>query len=70
MRRLDLLALTLVLAGCAASPTTAATTTTAKKLEPIAWQLLQGAQSLRRWIWTVALVALALLVIVLFAPSP
>jgi hypothetical protein len=39
-------------------------------LDPIAWQLLQGAQNLRRWIWTVVLVALALLVIVLFAPSP
>jgi hypothetical protein len=39
-------------------------------LDPIAWQMLQGAQNLRRWIWTVALVALALLAVVLLAPSP
>ena len=39
-------------------------------LDPIAWQLLQGAQNLRRWIWTVVLVALVLLDIVLLAPSP
>jgi hypothetical protein len=39
-------------------------------LDPIAWQLLQGAQNLRRWIWTVALVALALLAVILLAPSP
>jgi hypothetical protein len=39
-------------------------------LDPIAWQMLRGAQNLRRWIWTVGLVALALLVIGFFAPSP
>jgi len=39
-------------------------------LEPIAWQMLQGAQNLRRWIWTVVLVALALFVIGSFPPSP
>jgi hypothetical protein len=39
-------------------------------LDPIAWQMLQGAQNLRRWIWTVVLVALALLVIGFFSPSP
>ena len=39
-------------------------------LDPIAWQLLQGAQTLRRWIWTVVLVALVLLGIALLAPSP
>jgi hypothetical protein len=38
-------------------------------LDPIAWQMLQGAQNLRRWIWTVVLVALVLLVIGLFPPS-
>jgi hypothetical protein len=46
------------------------TTDQQQALDPIAWQMLQGAQNLRRWIWTVAVVALALLVIVLFAPSP
>jgi hypothetical protein len=39
-------------------------------LDPIAWQMLQGAQNLRRWLWTVVLVALALLVVGFFAPSP
>jgi hypothetical protein len=39
-------------------------------LDPIAWQMLQGTQNLRRWIWTVVLVALALLVIGFFPPSP
>jgi hypothetical protein len=39
-------------------------------LDPIAWQMLQGAQNLRRWIWTVILVAVALLVIGFFPPSP
>jgi hypothetical protein len=39
-------------------------------LDPIAWQMLQGAQNLRRWIWTVVLVALALLVVGFFLPSP
>jgi hypothetical protein len=39
-------------------------------LDPIAWQMLQGTQNLRRWIWTVILVALALLVIGSFPPSP
>jgi hypothetical protein len=39
-------------------------------LDPIALQMLQGTQNLRRWIWTVILVALALLVIGSFPPSP
>jgi len=39
-------------------------------LDLIAWQMLQGAQSVRRWLWTVVLVALALLVVGFFAPSP
>jgi hypothetical protein len=32
--------------------------------------MLQGAQSVRRWLWIVVLVALALLVVGFFAPSP
>jgi hypothetical protein len=32
-------------------------------LDRFAWQMLQGAQNVRRWLWTVALVALALLVV-------
>jgi len=32
--------------------------------------MLQGAQNLRRWLWTVILVALTLLVIGFFPPSP
>jgi hypothetical protein len=39
-------------------------------LDPIAWQMLQGTQNLRRWIWTVVLVALALLVLGFLPPSP
>jgi hypothetical protein len=39
-------------------------------LDRFAWQTLQGAQNLRRWIWTVILVALTLLVIGFLAPSP
>ena len=39
------------------------TTDQQEALDPIAWQMLQGAQNLRRWIWTVVLVALALFVI-------
>jgi hypothetical protein len=39
-------------------------------LDPIAWQMLEGAQNVRRWLWTVALVALALLVVGFFVPSP
>ena len=40
-------------------------------LDPIAWQMLEGAQNLRRWSWTVILVALALLLVVgFFAPLP
>jgi hypothetical protein len=38
-------------------------------LEQFAWQTLQGAQNLRRWIWTMILVALALLIIAFF-PHP
>ena len=37
-------------------------------LDSIAWQMLEGAQNVRRWLWTVALVALALLVVGFFAP--
>jgi hypothetical protein len=37
--------------------------------DQIAWQMLQGTQTLRRWIWTVCLVALAILVVG-FMPSP
>jgi hypothetical protein len=39
-------------------------------LDSIAWQMLKGEQNVRRWLWTVALVALALLVVGFFAPSP
>ena len=39
-------------------------------LDPIAWQMLQGAQNLRRWSWTVILVALALLVVGFFTLLP
>jgi hypothetical protein len=39
-------------------------------LDLIAWKLLEGAQNVRRWLWTVILVALALLVVGFFAPSP
>jgi hypothetical protein len=46
------------------------TTDQQEALDPIAWQMLQGAQNLRRWVWTVVLVALALFVIGSFLPSP
>ena len=46
------------------------TTDQQQALDPIAWQTLQGAQNLRRWIRTVILVALTLLVIGFFPPSP
>jgi hypothetical protein len=49
---------------------TAETTDQQEELDPVAWQMLQGAQDLRRWIWTVVLVALTLLVISFFPPSP
>ena len=39
-------------------------------LDSIAWQMLEGVQNVRRWLWTLALVALALLVVGFFAPSP
>ena len=39
-------------------------------VDQIAWEMLQGAQNLRRWLGTVILVALALLVVAVFAPSP
>jgi hypothetical protein len=45
------------------------TTDQQEALDPIAWQMLQGAQNLRRWIWTVVLVALVLLIIGLLPPS-
>jgi hypothetical protein len=32
-------------------------------LDRFAWQMLQGAQNVRRWLWTVVVVALALLVV-------
>jgi hypothetical protein len=38
--------------------------------DQIAWELLRGAQNLRRWIGTVILVALAVLVVAFFPPSP
>ena len=38
-------------------------------LDSIAWQMLEGAQNVRRWLWTMILVALALLVVGFFAPS-
>jgi hypothetical protein len=38
-------------------------------LDLIAWKMLEGAQNVRRWLWTVILVALALLVVGFFAPS-
>jgi hypothetical protein len=49
---------------------TAETTDQQEELDPVAWQMLQGVQDLRRWIWTVVLVALTLLVISFFPPSP
>jgi hypothetical protein len=39
-------------------------------LDRFAWQMLQGAQHVRRWLWTVGLVALALLVVGFFSQSP
>lgn len=39
-------------------------------LDRFAWQMLQGAQNVRRWLWTVGLVALALLVVGLLIQSP
>jgi hypothetical protein len=39
-------------------------------VDRIAWQMLQGAQNVRRWLWTVALVALALLVVGFLTQSP
>ena len=36
----------------------------------LAWQMLQGAQNVRRWFWTVVLVALALLVVGFLTQSP
>jgi hypothetical protein len=39
-------------------------------VDQIAWQMRQGAQNLRRWIWTVVLVAFAVLVVGFFPPSP
>jgi hypothetical protein len=39
-------------------------------LDRFAGQMLQGAQHVRRWFWTVGLVALALLVVCLFSQSP
>jgi hypothetical protein len=49
---------------------TAETTDQQEELDPVAWQMLQGVQDLRRWIWTVVLVALTLFVISFFPPSP
>jgi hypothetical protein len=39
-------------------------------LDRFAWQMLQGAQNVRRWLWTVGLVALVLLVVGFFSQSP
>jgi hypothetical protein len=39
-------------------------------LDRIVWQMLQGTQNVRRWLWTVIMVALAILVVGFFAPSP
>ena len=39
-------------------------------LDLIAWRMLEGTQNVRRWLWTVLLVALALLVVGFFAPPP
>ena len=39
-------------------------------LDSMAWQMLEGAQTVRRWLWTMILVALALLVVGFSAPSP
>jgi hypothetical protein len=39
-------------------------------LDRFAWQMLQGSQNVRRWFWTVVLVALALLVVGFFSQSP
>jgi hypothetical protein len=39
-------------------------------LDLIAWQMLEGTQNVRRWLWTVVLVALTLLVAGFFAPPP
>ena len=46
------------------------TTDEPQAVEQIAWEMLQGAQNLRRWIGTVILVALALFVVAFFPPSP
>jgi hypothetical protein len=45
------------------------TTDEHQAVDQIASQMLQGAQNLRRWIWTVVLVALALIVVGFFLPS-
>jgi hypothetical protein len=39
-------------------------------LDRFASQMLQGSQNLGRWLWTVALVALALFVVGVFGQSP
>jgi len=39
-------------------------------LDRFARQMLQGAQNVRRWLWTVGLVALALLVVGFLASRP
>ena len=39
-------------------------------LDRFAWQTLQGAQTVRRWLWTVVLVALPLFVVGFFSQSP
>jgi hypothetical protein len=42
------------------------TTERQEALERFAWQTLQGAQNVRRWLWTVVWVGLALLMVVFF----
>jgi hypothetical protein len=41
-------------------------------VDQIDWQIQQGAQTVQRWLWTAAIfaLALALLVVGFFAPSP
>jgi hypothetical protein len=46
------------------------TTDEHQAVEQIAQDMLQGAQNLRRWIWTVVLITFAVLVVGFFLPSP
>jgi hypothetical protein len=53
-----------------ARPLTWETAEGQEALDRFSWQLLQGAQNVRRWLWTVVLVALALLVVGFLIQSP